>query len=155
MESIALDAGTPDDWVAVGSATLFDEYERKLREIGRKLDPAIVEEDIPRLRRQVQAVCVAGSPPIDPREAIPILTRDPDDDPIVFAALRADVDLLISDDKDVVPDRRFQTYQHEDHRLLAVTFGVLVEDHIDAPWADIDGSWLAVAHERLQVGDAG
>lgn len=100
-------------------------------------------------------VCVAGSPPIDPREAIPILTRDPDDDPIVFAALRADVDLLISDDKDVVPDRRFQTYQHEDHRLLAVTFGVLVEDHIDAPWADIDGSWLAVAHERLQVGDVG
>jgi hypothetical protein len=147
--------GTPDDWVAVGSATLFDEYERKVREIGRKLDPAIADEDIPRLRRQVQAVCVAGAPPLDAREDIPTFTRDPDDDPIVFSALRGDVDLLISDDKDVVPDRRSQTYRHEDHRLLAVTFGVLVEDHIDAAWADIDGSWLAVAHERLRVGEGG
>jgi hypothetical protein len=32
--------GTPDDWVAIGSLPLFDEYERKLREIGQKLDPA-------------------------------------------------------------------------------------------------------------------
>jgi hypothetical protein len=33
--------GTPDDWVAIGSVPLFDKYERKLREIGQKLDPAL------------------------------------------------------------------------------------------------------------------
>jgi hypothetical protein len=55
--------GTPDDWVAVGSAPLFDEYERKVREIGVDLDPRLLPEDTPRLRRQVEAVCVAGAPP--------------------------------------------------------------------------------------------
>lgn len=28
---------TPEDWVAIGSRALFDEYERKLKEIGTKL----------------------------------------------------------------------------------------------------------------------
>jgi hypothetical protein len=38
-----LPQGTPEDWVAIGSAPLFDEYERKLREVGRKLDPAFAK----------------------------------------------------------------------------------------------------------------
>jgi hypothetical protein len=29
--------GTPDDWIAVGSRPLFDEYERKLREVAADL----------------------------------------------------------------------------------------------------------------------
>lgn len=143
---------TPDDWVAIGSAYLFDEYERKLREIGRRLDPTLEEEDIPRLRRQVQAICAAGAPPIDPREEIPMLTSDPQDDPIVFAALRADVDLLISDDRrHIVPDGRSHTYEHGDLHVLAVTFDALVADHLDVAWPEVDGSWLAVAYERLEA----
>jgi len=47
-----LPRGTPDDWVAIGSAPVFDEYERKLREIGTKIDPNLRDEDVPKLRRQ-------------------------------------------------------------------------------------------------------
>ena len=32
--------GVPDDWVAVGSAPVFDEYERKPREVGRSSIPS-------------------------------------------------------------------------------------------------------------------
>jgi hypothetical protein len=39
--------GTPDDWVAIGSAPLFNEYEHKLREIGQKLDPALGDRTSP------------------------------------------------------------------------------------------------------------
>lgn len=80
--------GTPDDWVAVGSAPLFDEYERKVRETGHKLNPAIREEDIPILRRQIEALCVAAAPPFDTTTSPP-LTRDPTDDPLVYSALLA------------------------------------------------------------------
>ncbi|HEX3737701.1 MAG TPA: hypothetical protein VHV53_09180, partial [Solirubrobacterales bacterium] len=55
--------GTPDDWVAIGSRPLFDEYERKLREVGTRLDPHLREEGIPLLRRQMEAVCVIAAPP--------------------------------------------------------------------------------------------
>ena len=81
--------GTPYDWVAIGSAPLFDEYERKLREIGKRIAPALRDVDVPKLRRQVEAICAAGSPPFDPRDA-PALTRDPKDDPIVYTALLGD-----------------------------------------------------------------
>jgi len=63
--------GTPDDWVAIGSAPLFDEYERKLREIGRKLDPALRAEDIPRLRRQIEVVCALVHRPSAPTPCQP------------------------------------------------------------------------------------
>lgn len=33
--------GTPDDWAAVGSPALFDEYERKLHHRGHKLYPEL------------------------------------------------------------------------------------------------------------------
>jgi hypothetical protein len=67
--------GTPDDWVAIGSRPLFDEYERKLREVGTRLDPHIREEDIPLLRRQMEAVCVIAAPPFA-ESAVPSLTAD-------------------------------------------------------------------------------
>lgn len=138
--------GTPDDWVAIGSAPLFDEYERKLREIGRKLDPALRDEDIPRLRRQLEVVCVAGAPPFDP-DTVPALTRDRKDDAILFAALAGDADLLISDDKHLVPDRHEHLWEHDGHVVAAVTFDTLVNERLDAAnLSDIDGSWLAVAH---------
>lgn len=139
--------GAPDDWVAVGSAPLFDEYERKLREIGKRLDPSLRDSDVPKLRRQVEAVCVAGCPPFDPLTS-PGLTRDPTDDPVVYTALRGNCDLLISDDSDIVPDRRAELYEHGDASVLAVTFNHLMHAHFPADEIDfdaIDGSWLVAA----------
>jgi predicted nucleic acid-binding protein len=139
--------GVPDDWVAVGSAPVFDEYERKLREVGRKLDPKLRESDIPKLRREAEAVCAAGCPPFDPRNA-PALTRDPEDDPIVYTALLANCDLLISDDSDIVPDRESEPYEHGGPSVLAVTFNQLMNEHFPTDEVDfdaIDGSWLAAA----------
>lgn len=139
--------GTPDDWVAIGSAPLFDEYERKLREIGRKLDPVLRDEDIPPLRRQLEVVCVAGAPTFDP-STVPALTQDRKDDAILYTALIGDADLLISDDKHLVPDRHEHLWEHDGRAVATVTFDTLVNERLDAAnLGEIDGSWLAVAHD--------
>lgn len=142
-----LPLGAPDDYVAVGFAALFDEHERKLREIGHRLNPALRDEDVPRLRRQLEAICVAGPPPFDPTSA-PALTRDPADDPIVLGALLAGSDLLISDDRDIVPNGIEHEYAHGEHRLRAMTFGHFIGHCFqpdDFPWPLVDGRWLAQA----------
>lgn len=139
-----LPSNTPDTYVAAGFATLFDEHERKLHRIGYRLDPALRQEDAPRLRRQLEAICVAGPPPFDPTNA-PALTRDPTDDPIVFGALLTGSDFLISDDRDIVPNGTEHDYEHGEHRLRAVTFGHFISHHFepdDFPWPLIDGRWL-------------
>jgi hypothetical protein len=138
--------GAPEDWVAAGSRPLFDEYERKVREIGHHFDPTLDESDARLLRRQMEAICVAASQPVPP-DQIPAFTSDPDDDPIVFGALLAGVDYLVSDDrKHVVPHGEPHEYEHEDHRLLAVTFGYLVSELMPAvDWDEIDGDLLAEA----------
>jgi hypothetical protein len=138
--------GAPQDWVAVGSTPLFDEYERKVREIGRRFDPAIDESDARLLRRQMEAICVAGAPPFPPGH-IPAFTPDPDDDPIVFGALLGGADYLVSDDaKHIVPGGEPHEYEHEDRRLLAVTFGYLVSDLMPPiNWSEIDGALLIEA----------
>lgn len=135
--------GTPSDWVAVGGVDLFSEYERKVEEVSGKLgvdpppDPALA-------RRQVEAVCVAAEPTFDPAE-VPALTTDPDDDLIVWTALSAGADLLISDDRDVVPDAAdgSRSYAHGDRTVLAVRFGHLVDNYLDSiDWSQIDGGML-------------
>ncbi len=138
--------GAPDDWVAAGSRPLFDEYERKVREVGHRFDPTLDENDARLLRRQMEAICVTAAPPRQP-DQIPALTTDPDDDPIVFGALLAGVDYLVSDDrKHIVPGGEPHEYAHEDRRLLAVTFNYLVSDLMpDIDWDEIDGSLLAEA----------
>lgn len=139
--------GVPEDWVAVGSAPLFDEYERKLPEIGQKLKLRLSDADIARLRRQVEAVCVAGCPPFEPRDA-PALTTDPKDDPIVYTALLAGSDLLVSDDRHVVPDREAHLYEHGGSSVLAVTFDHLLRERFpsdDVDFDAIEGSWLVAA----------
>jgi predicted nucleic acid-binding protein len=143
--------GMPDDWVAVGSAPLFDEYERKLREIGTKIDPNLRDEDVPKLRRQVEAICAVGSPPFDPREA-PALTRDPKDDPVVYTALLGGADLPVSDDRDIVPDGVEHHYEHEGRLLTAVSFGELMESRLGALGIDFDeieGSSLGLAYASM------
>jgi predicted nucleic acid-binding protein len=146
----------PEHWVVLGSTVLFEEYERKVREIGARLNPNVREADIGPLRRQLQGICVAGSPAFDPTQA-PVLTRDRQDDPIVYTALLADAEYLISDDRDIVPDRHECHYEHEGHHVLAVTFNRFLAAHFEPTnldWAAIDGRWLRhaytdrAAHER-------
>jgi hypothetical protein len=44
--------GTPSDCVAVGFASLFNEFERKVRQADRKFDPELRPEDAEAIRRQ-------------------------------------------------------------------------------------------------------
>lgn len=138
--------GMPDDWVAIGSKPLFDEYERKLKEIGSELDPTLREEDIPPLRRQMEAVCVVAAPPFDPG-SVPALTKDPKDDPILYTALTGNADLLIADDKHLVPDGHEEHWDHDDRTVVALRFNTLASERLNTlSWGEIDGSWLAIAH---------
>ncbi len=92
-------------------------------------------------------MCVAGPPPFEGAD-VPALTRDPTDDPIVYGALLAGCDVLISDDRDIVPDRREREYAHGEDRLLAMTFAHFMNERFeprDFPWSDIDGAWLGRA----------
>jgi predicted nucleic acid-binding protein len=145
--------GTPDSWVAIGSAPLFDEYERKLREIGQKLDPALRDKDIPLLRRQLEAVCAIGAPPFT-EEAVPLLTQDRNDDGILYTALLGDADLLVSDDKHLVPDRHEHHWEYDGRSVVAVTVDTLLSERLDAATlSDIDGSLLAsCASPRVSYG---
>jgi predicted nucleic acid-binding protein len=140
---------TPEHWVALGGAAIFDEYERKVREIGRRLNPTVRDTDIQPLRRQVEAICAAGSPPFDPDDS-PSFTRDRKDDPIVYTALLGRADYLISDDRDIVPDGQEQDYGHGEHHVLAVTFNRFVTTYFkpaDLDWGAIDGRWLRHAFD--------
>lgn len=140
--------GTPEDWVAIGSRPLFDEYERKLREIGAKLDQTLHEADTPRLRRQLEAVCVIAAPPFGDAD-VPALTTDPKDDPILYTALVGDADLLVSQDKHLVPDKQQELWEHDGQTVLALTFETLLAERLDAvDWDQIDGSWLALAYDE-------
>jgi predicted nucleic acid-binding protein len=140
--------GVPEDWVAIGSRPLFEEYERKLREIGTRLDPALRESDIPRLRRQLEAVCVIAAPPFEEAE-VPALTADPKDDPILYSALLGDADLLISSDKHLVPDREQELWEHDGRAVLAISFETLLAERLgEIEWEEIDGAWLSLAYEE-------
>ena len=74
--------------------------------------------------------------------------------PIVFGALLAHADYLVSDDrKHVVPGGEPQEYEHEDQRLLAVTFDYLVSELMPAiDWDEIDGELLVEALAPPQAG---
>ena len=142
MEEL-LPVGTPADWVAIGGVDLFSEYERKVEEVAAKLrvDPP---PEPAKARRQVEAVCVAAEASFDPAD-VPRLTADSDDDLIVWTALSSGADLLISDDKHVVPDEAAgsRSYADGDSTVLAVRFGYLIENYLDdVEWDRIDGRML-------------
>ncbi len=139
----------PEHWVALGGTAIFDEYERKVREIGRRLNPDVRDTDVQPLRRQVEAICVADTLPFNPGE-VPLLTRDRKDDPIVYTALVGRADYLISDDRDIVPDGNEQEYRHEQDHVLAVTFNRFISTYFepdDLDWGAIDGRWLQHAFD--------
>ena len=138
-----LPVGTPSDWVAIGGVDLFSEYERKVKEVAAKLrvDPP---PDPATARRQVEAVCVAAEGSFAPND-IPALTADPDDDLIVWTAMSGGADLLISDDKHMVPDEAdgSRSYADGDKTVQAVRFGYLVDTYLDdVDWRRIDGRML-------------
>ena len=142
MEEL-LPVGIPSDWAAIGGVDLFSEYERKVVSVSTKLglDPA---PDPLMMRRQVEAVCIAAASAFNPAD-VPALTRDPDDDLIVWTALRTDADLLISDDKHIVPadSDGSHFYEYEDKSVLAVRFGHLLENYLDdVPWDQLNGALL-------------
>jgi hypothetical protein len=86
-------------------------------------------------------------PPFPP-EQIPAFTSDADDDPIVYGALLAGADYLVSDDKDIVPAKEPREYEHEESRLLAIPFSYLVSDLMpNIDWGEIEGDLLADALE--------
>jgi hypothetical protein len=138
-----LPVDTPAGWVAIGGVDLFSEYERKVEEVAAKLrvDPP---PDPAKARRQVEAVCVAAEASFDPAD-VPALTADPDDDLIVWTALSGGADLLVSDDKHVVPDDAggSRSYADGDRTVLAVRFGYLVDNYLDeVDWSRTDGRML-------------
>lgn len=142
--------GTPNDWVAAGSRPLFDEYERKVREIGHRFDTVLDGTDARRLRLQLEAICARTAPPFRV-EQVPEFTADPDDNPIIYGALLARADFLVSDDKHIVPGGEPHEYEHEDRSLLALTFNDLASQRMPAiTWDEIDGSLLAQAMGTLE-----
>jgi hypothetical protein len=113
-------------------------------------DPSVRPADAAKFRRQFEAICAVGPPPFGTAEA-PALTRDPEDDPIVYGALLAGSGFLVSDDGDIVPDRVSREYEHAEYRLRAVTFREFVHDCFepqDFPWSQVEGAWLREAFRR-------
>jgi predicted nucleic acid-binding protein len=140
-ELLPLDA--PSNWVAIGGVDLFSEYERKVGVVAAKLGVAPAP-DPASARRHIEAVCVAAEPAFDSTQ-VPSLTSNPDDDLIVWTALQAGADLLISDDKDIVPADEGGSclYEHGGRSVLAVRFGRLVQTHLHGvDWNQIDGTLL-------------
>ncbi|MFY9470369.1 MAG: hypothetical protein WAP37_09680 [Solirubrobacterales bacterium] len=139
--------GTPADLVAAGSAALFDEYLRKVREKAPVFGLDIDETSALARLARLQAICVHAAKPFDLTN-VPAFTSDPTDDPIVYSAFRAGADLIVSDDRHIVPkaERPVTLYEHEDERVAAMTFDHLMHDMLsDVDWGRIDGRWLVEA----------
>lgn len=143
--------GTPSNWVMAASGYMLDEYERKAREIGKKFGRDIESGEAAALKRQLLALSVTAPDPLYV-DAVPALTSDVEDDPIVFDALRVKADYLISDDKHIVPAASDGCHEHEfgENRILAMTFDHLMTNHLsDVEWDEIDGRFLNQALSRL------
>lgn len=108
-----LPIGTPSDWVLAGSMACWDEYERKARGPAKPFNRKIDAGTAAQLLRRYQSVCVVAPMPAYAYD-VPQLTSDPDDDLLVYDALRSGVDIFISDDQDVVPDEAdgCKEYEH-------------------------------------------
>jgi len=129
----------PDDLCLVGSALMFDEVERKVREVGRRLDPRLSEDAPEMIRRQVERL-TAVVVDFDPREHLPAWTRDPADDYVIETAFRADAAAIISKDEDIVPVAP-RTEWRDDARGVAVSaywLSAFIEDEVNNSGFDID-----------------
>lgn len=147
-----LPAGCPEDWRLVGSRPLLEEYVRKLREAGPKLDPALSPYGIEVVRHQIESVCADMTEDFDPK-VIPRYTADRNDDPVVHTALLADAAWLIADDRRHIctdPDGMTEyELPGRDRRVSAVTFSRFLEHLTDIDLDQIDPALLAVAFAPL------
>ena len=152
-----LPAGAPDDLGLVASRPVLDEYERKLAEIGSRLNPDVRAEHIPLFRRQVEAACVDITNDFEVGD-IPNYTPDRDDDPVVHTALLADATWLVADDKKHISREPGGTFEYRDdesgRHVSAMTFDYFAATHLSHFDFDrIDGSWLGLAYAQLGARD--
>ena len=100
----ALPLRAPHDLCLVGSTRLFDEVERKVAEVGRRLDPQL-PGDAPAVARRIVEYLTSVMVDFYPHEQMPAHTTDPEDDYLVEMAYRADAFAIVSRDRAVVPER--------------------------------------------------
>lgn len=72
----ALPLRAPDDLCLIGSTRLFEEVERKVTEVGRRLDPQL-PEDAPAAARRIIEYLTAVMVELEPHEQMPAHTTDP------------------------------------------------------------------------------
>jgi predicted nucleic acid-binding protein len=149
---VLLPAGCPDDWRLVCSGPLLGEYERKLRETGPRLDPALRPGDVEIARRQIESVCADVTDEFDPA-AIPRYTADRNDDAVVHTALLANATWLIADDRKHIstdPDGITEYRSPRgDHRVCALTFSRFLDHLTDIDLDHVDPDLIAVAFAPL------
>lgn len=141
--------GCPEHWRLVASSPVLAEYERKLREAGPKLNPALGAQGIELARRQIEIVCADITEDFDPT-LIPRYTADRNDDAIVHTALLADATWLIADDRKHIstdPDGPTEyALPGSDRRVAAVTFSRFLDHHLtDVDLDNVDPTLLADA----------
>jgi predicted nucleic acid-binding protein len=135
-----LPAGCPDYWRLICSRPLLNEYERKLREIGPKLNPAQRPHDVEIARLQIESVCAETTEDFDPA-AIARYTTDRNDDPVVHTALLANATWLIADDRKHISTDPDATTEYRlpdsDRHVYAITFSHFL-DHLTEIDLDLD-----------------
>ena len=139
--------GCPDDWRLVASRPVLDEYERKLRQAGRRLDPDLTDAEIETARRVIASLCTDVTEDFDP-DQIPGYTIDPGDDAFVHTALLADATWLIADDRHIAPDRsRVTEYRQpgSERTVSALTFSHFLEHLTDVDLDDVEPELLYAA----------
>lgn len=139
-----LPIGTPTDWALAGSQACWDEYQRKALELASRLHRSITPRQAGLLRQQYEALCVVAPKPSYALQ-VPALTPDPDDDLLVFDAMRVGADIFVSDDPHVIPADADGAIDYEFGELSvrAMTPGYFF-DQIgnEVDWDSIDGSWI-------------
>lgn len=144
----ALPPCCPDHWRLVGSRPLLAEYQRKLHEVGPRLDPNLRPTDIEAIRRQIEAVCVDMVDDFDP-ELAPTYTADRKDDPVVHTALLADATWLIADDKKHISTDPTGITEYQlpgtAHRVSALTFSTFLNQLSEVDLDEVDPSLIQAA----------
>ncbi len=139
--------GCPDDWRLVASRPVVAEYERKLREAGRRLDPKLTDAEIETARRVITSLCTDMTADFDP-DQIPGYTVDRGDDAFVHTALLADATWLIADARHIAADRSGVTEYRQpgsERMVSAVMFSHFLEHLTDVDLDDVEPDLLHAA----------
>jgi hypothetical protein len=94
-----------------------------------------------KVARQIQGLSIGA--PTPHYVVAPELTSDPDDDPIVYDALRFGVDFILARDTGIVPDKESAFFEHEGMTTTAYSYDYFVEENpFELAWDEIDGTRL-------------